>query len=88
MAERLLHQDRQKLGLPNSLSTIHKGYSPRVVPLLQSNHGTVVKWEGTVKGSGARGAVGQLPYESSGTLMRCLQQLEAGRVVPKGLDLD
>ena len=84
MAERLL---RQKSGLPNSLSTIRKGYSTRVMPLL-SNHGTVVKWEGTVKGSDGRGAVGQLPYEPSGTLMRCLRQLETGRVMPKGLALD
>lgn len=27
-------------------------------------------------------------YKSSGTLMRCLQQPEAGHVVPKGLDFD
>ena len=87
MAETLLRQDRQKSSLPNSLSTIRKGYSSRVMPLL-SNHGTVVKWEGTVKGSDGRGAVGQLPYEPSGTLIRCLRQLEAGRVMPKGLALD
>ena len=35
---RLLRQDRQKLSLPNSLSTIPKGYSSRVMSPLQSNH--------------------------------------------------